>query len=153
MPCGPATAIATMTGTWTGHLRLPRLTISVTRTGTWTLSGLQTPTVTLAGTSHVDLTSQFASASDQNHKDLTLVVDATYQAVTADRASRIPSGGDIEYAITGMRSHATQGMTDNQSFTVDATLTFHGDGTATLVVDGTRQYEIDLVTGEATTEH
>ena len=152
VPCGPATSMANVTGTWTGQLQLPRLTISLTRTGTWTLSGLQTATVMVDGTSHTDLTSRFASASDQNHKQLVLASDAIYQAVTVDRASHLPVGGDIQYAITGERTHTTPGLDTTQPFSADATLTFRADHTATLVIDGDQQFAIDLETGDARPE-
>lgn len=151
-PCGPATSMAKVTGTWTGQLQLPRLTISLTRTGTWTLSGLQTATVTVDGTSHTDLTSLFASASDQNHKQLVLASDAIYQAISVDRVSHLPVGGDIQYAVTGERTHTTPGLDATQPFSADATLTFGADHTATLVIDGDQQFAVDLETGEARPE-
>ena len=151
--CGPATSVAQVTGTWTGALTLPRLAISATRTGTWTLSGLLTATVTIEGTAHAELTSQFASASDQNHKQLALAADATYRAVVVDRVSRLPVGGDIEYAITGRRTHTTPGLDTSQAISMDATLTFHPDHTATLVIDGDKHFDLDLEAGEASPEH
>ena len=150
--CGPTTSTAQVTGTWSGQLTLPRVVISGTRSGTWTLSGLQTATVTIEGTAHAELTSQFASASDQNHKQLALTADATYQAVLVDRASRLPVGGDIEYAITGQRTHTTPGLDKTQAISMDATLTFHPDHTATLVIDGDKHFHLDLETGEASSE-
>jgi hypothetical protein len=152
-PCSPATATATVTGSWSGQLQTPRMTISATRTGTWTVSGFQTSTVTINGTSHVDLTSQFASASDKNHKNLVLAIDATYEAATVERTSNLATGGDIQYVITGQRTHMTPGLDTSQTFTIDATLTFHPDHTATLVIDGKEQFEVNLDTGETTPEN
>jgi hypothetical protein len=152
-PCGPMTATATVTGTWTGHLQVPRLTLTLTRTGTWTMSGLQAATMEVEGRSHADLMSRFASASDQNHKELALASDATYQAITVDRASRWPISGDIHYAITGERTHTTPGLDTSRTFSVDALLTFHPDHTATLVLDGDVRYELDLEAGTASPEH
>jgi hypothetical protein len=77
-------------------------------TGAWTLTGLQTPSVMVNATSHLDLTSQFASASAANHKDLVLAVDAIYDEVTVN-GSRLPTGGDIQLAITGRRTRMTPG--------------------------------------------
>jgi hypothetical protein len=151
-PCSPATAMATVTGSWSGQLQTRRVAISATRTGTWTVSGLQTSTVTINGTSHIDVTSQFASASDSNHKNLALAIDATYQAVMIDRTSDLATGGDIQYAITGKRTHTTPALDGSQTFTVDATLTFHPDHSATLVIDGNQKFDVDLDTGEATPE-
>jgi len=151
-PCSATTATATVDGSWSGQLQTPRVTISATRTGTWTVSGLQTSTVTINGTSHVDLTSQFASASDKNHKNLGLAIDATYEAVTIDRTSDFATGGDIQYAITGQRTHTTPGLDTSQTFTVDATLTFHPDHAATLVIDGNDKFDVDLDTGDTTPE-
>jgi hypothetical protein len=149
IPCGPATAIANVTGTWTAHLTLPRVTVAAMTTGTWTLSGLRTPSVTINGTSHLDLTSQFASASDENHKNLALAVDATYQDVAVATGASMPSAGDIQLAITGQRTHTTPGLNKTSSFTIDATLTFQPDHTAMLVIDGDRDFVIDLETGES----
>ena len=35
---------------------------------------------------------------------------------------------------------------------MDATLTFHPDHTATLVIDGDKHFDLDLETGEASSE-
>lgn len=151
-PCGPNTVNATIDGTWTATLDLPRVKAAITRSGQWTLTGLDTPTVTVNGSAHAVLASTFASASDQNHKQLTLITDANYQAVAVDRASATPIGGDIDYAITGQRVHATPGTNTTATFTADATLTFHPDHRATLVVAGgdhRGSFEVDLDTGDA----
>jgi hypothetical protein len=150
VPCSATTATATVSVSWSGQLQTPRLTITATRTGTWKVTGLQTSTVTINGLSHVDVTSEFASASDKNHKTLALAVDGTYEAVTVDRTSFLATGGDIQYAITGQRTHTTPGQDTSGTFTVDATLTFHADHTASLVIDGNQQFEVNLDTGETT---
>jgi hypothetical protein len=155
VPCGPNTVNATVDGTWTATLELPRIKVAITRSGMWTLTGLDTPIVTINGSAHAVLASTFASASDKNHKQLTLTTDATYQSVTVDRASGTPTGGDIEYAITGQRDHTTPGTSTTATFSVDATLTFQPDHSATLVIAGGEDhssFHVDLDTGDATCE-
>jgi hypothetical protein len=150
--CGPTTTTASVMGMWTGYLALARLSIDLRRTGTWTLSGLQTSTVMVNGSSHANLISHFASASDANHKDLVLVADATYNAIAIDRASHWPIGGEIVYAISGTRTHTTPGLDASQGFVVDATLTLHADHSATVVIDGDVRYDVDLEAGEVRPE-
>ena len=145
--CGPTTSTANISTTWSGMLDLPRLAIDAQRTGTWTLSNLQTPTTTVVGDSHFAISSQFASASDQNHKTLSATIDATYHDVLVNNSTLAFVGGDAAYAVTASSTHTTPGMDDTDSFAVDATLTFNADGTATLVLDGNHRYGVDVRAG------
>lgn len=141
---------AIVTSTWSGALALPRLAIDADGTATWTVHGLLEPVATVDGDAHAQLASTFASASDQNHKALTLTYDATYDALAIDRASSTIVGGSIAFTVHGTRTHVTPGLDASTSFAIDGTITFAADGTGTLVLDGDHAYTIAAHTGVVT---
>lgn len=145
--CNASSASASVSTAWSGTLSLPRLEASASRTGTLVLSGLQDELLTVDGSAHFDLMSEFSSASNQNHKTLALRYDATYDGVIVDTAASTFVDGEIHFAVNGERTHTTPGMADERAFELDATISFAADGTYTLVLDGERTYTVDAATG------
>jgi hypothetical protein len=145
--CSAATDRADVAVAWSGTLVLPDLTASVDRHGAWTLTGLQTDRVTLDGDGRFsfdsDVKSIFRAAESTYH----LAYDASYDAVVVDKTSGNPIAGTIHYAIAAAHTETAEGTTTTSSFDVDAEVTFTGDGKASLVIDGSERYTIDLATG------
>ena len=128
---------------WSGTLALPNFTASLTRDGSWSIKGLQTSQATISGsgsfTFDASVTSVFRSSTSSYH----LSYDATYDAVLIDTATKLAVGCDVMYSIDGQ--HTVGGATSE--FSIDADLAFHADGTATLTLDGSHEYTLDLATG------
>lgn len=135
--CTRLTDSAAIDLAWSGELALPNLDASVSRRGSWTLAGLQSPTASLDGRG--TFTFDAALAASMYH----LSYGADYHAVAIDTATKVAIGGEIDYAIDATR---TTGNVD-ESFSIDAALVFHADGSATLTLDGTHEYTVDLETG------
>lgn len=145
--CNGDSVSASVSTAWSGTLSLPRLEASASRTGTLELDGLQDELLTVNGSAHFDLMSEFSSASNQNHKTLDLSYDASYDAVLVDTTTSTFVDGEIHFVVNGERTHTTPGMADARSFEIDATISFAADGTYTLVLDGDRTYSVDASTG------
>ncbi len=141
--CSSLTNSADVDLMWSGTLALPNFTASVTRNGNWSLIGLQTSQATISGngsfTFDASVTSIFRASTSTYH----LSYDAMYDAVLIDTATKLAVGGDVKYTIDGQ--HTTGGATSQ--FSIDADLAFHADGTATLTLDGSHEYTLDLSTG------
>lgn len=147
-PCGVTTDSATAQVDWSGNLNTDAVTASVTRDGKWTLSGLQTSTVSFSGDSSftfdATLKSIFRPGVTTTYNFDT---SAHYDAIMVDKSSHHVISGSATFDVNA--KHMVTGSTNNvdASFSVSADLTFNSDGTASLVLDGTQHYTIHLDTG------
>ena len=149
--CDKTTDSATVEVQFSGDIKTPNLTASVDRHGTWTITGLQSATATLNGDSSFSLDTSLMSIFHQGVTSaFTLDATASYDAITISTADREVTGGKATFDL---KTHRTVTGTDMGSHDVDKTveihadLTFNGNGTATLVLDGTHTFTINLKTG------
>ena len=78
-----------------------------------------------------------------------LTVDGTYTHVRFDPMPTLPLSGTVAYAISAQRTRATATPTD-RTFTAMANLTFAAGGQATISLDGTHNYTVDMASGAVT---
>ncbi len=140
--CGTTTNNAHADVTWSGDLTLPGFSANVARQGDWTLSGVQTPTVTFDGTGSFTFASQFASAFRNEQASVNLAYSASYDGVTFAPASHHATGGTIHYTVDATRAASSTSGSSNAAFSVDALVTFNPDGSANLTLDGSHSYSI-----------
>lgn len=149
-PCGAATDSAEVKVSWSGSLDLSNLQASIDRSGDWTLTGVQSGTATFAGEGSfsfdIAVQSLFRTANASYHLDY----DATYSAVRIDVATRRPVGGSIHYQISAQHDASGPNGSASGNFDIDAVVTFAADGTATLTLDGSHHYTINLANGIVT---
>ena len=83
------------------------------------------------------------------HSDIgTYRTDASYDAVRISTKDRKVIAGSASFDLTAHHTVTGAGSNNtNASFEVHAAITFQADHTATLVLDGTQHYTIDLTTG------
>jgi hypothetical protein len=148
--CDATTDRADVTAAWSGQLELPRFRIETERDGAWTLSGLQGDTAVFAGTSDfrvaVDVEPLFGPAV----RSYDLAYAAEYEDIEVDVAARRITGGSAHLAVTGELTQSGNGQDEEVAFDVDVVLSFDGDSTATLVIDGDHRFQIDLTSGRVT---
>ncbi len=131
---------------WAGSLAVGDFSAMVDHSSSWTLSGLTTDTATLNGTGRFTYDSQFTGAiASTYHFDF----EATYDAVAIATSTQATIGGSISYDITARHTLTTNGNTSERDLDIAATLSFHADATASLLLDGSHEYTIDLTTGAA----
>jgi hypothetical protein len=141
--CGPEANAAQASVSWSGDLSLPPdFTANVSRQGNWTLSGLQTGTVTFDGTSSFDLGAQFTSVFHGAQASVDLRYSASYDAVAYSISAHHATAGTIRYSITGSREASTANGQRDASFTMDANVAFSTDGSATITLDGSHRYQV-----------
>jgi hypothetical protein len=152
--CDKATDSATIEVEWTGNLQTPNLTASVDREGTWTITGLASGTATISGDSSFAIETSMMSIFHQGvASTFSYDASASYDAITVAVADRQITGGSASFEVKAHRTVTGTAMGTHdvdKAFEVHAELTFNGDHTATLVLDGTRTFTIDLATGKVT---
>jgi hypothetical protein len=146
--CDATTNDATVDVSWSGNFASPNLDASVTRDGSWAVTGLQTDTATFSGdgsfTFDATLRSIFRPGVTATYN---FDASASYTAVKITTADRKVVNGSASFDLTA--HHMVTGTTNNvdATFDVHAVVTFHADHTATLVLDGSRTYTLDLTSG------
>jgi hypothetical protein len=160
--CDSTTDSATVQIQWKGSVQTPNFSASVDREGNFTITGLQSDTATLDGNSSFAFDTAMTSVFHQGvTSSASFDFTAAYAAITVttkdasdrDRGDREITGGSATFEVKGTRKVTGTAMGSNdvdKSFDVNAALTFNGDGTATLVLDGTQTFTIDLRTGKVT---
>jgi Putative Ig domain len=145
--CGKTTDRADIQVAWTGNLALPNLTASVDRHGEWKLAGLQSDKITLDGDGTFTLDADVKSIVRPAEATYHLAYQGSYAAVVFDTVQQAPVSGTIHYAIAAKHTETAGQNTSTATFDVDAEITFQGGGKASLVIDGSQHYTIDLATG------
>jgi hypothetical protein len=147
--CGSTTDSATVSIDWSGELSLPNFIASVDRSGEWTIDGLQGDTAELNGSSDFTYSAELHSVFRDEVRTWDLDYSADYDAVLITTDDHVAVGGAIHYAIDAKRTVSSNHDLDAH-FVLEGDLTFNGDGSANLVLDGTQTYRIDLQTGACT---
>jgi hypothetical protein len=147
--CGTTTDQATVTIAWSGNLTSTAVDASVTRSGSWTITGLQGDTATFAGDSSfmfdATLRSIFRPGVTATYNFDT---SASYDAVKISTQQRQVIAGAAAFDITA--HHTVTGSGSNNvdaSFEVHADIAFKADHTADLTLDGSQHYSLNLTTG------
>lgn len=146
--CDRTTNEATVDVSWSGNLDTQNVDASVTRNGSWTLTGLQTDTATFSGDSSFsfDLTllSIFRPGVTSTYE---LDASASYDAIRISTVQRQIIDGSASFDVSAHHT-VTGGRNDvDASFEIHADITFNADHTATLVLDGSQHYTVNLSTG------
>lgn len=150
--CDETTDSANLVLSWSGNLDLPHYDASIDRTGDWTLSGLQTDTAVFNGHGSFDVATEFTGWFRPITRTFELDYDAQYDGVTFDRLSRRFTGGMIHYDVSAQRT--VTGTNNEREATIDVNVDVEllGDGSAHISVDGVRNYDLDLSTGQVSPE-
>jgi hypothetical protein len=145
--CTKATDDSTIDLTWSGELALPKVTASVQREGTWTLTGLQSGTATISGDGEFTLDAQLQSFFRNASRTYHVGYSAEYKDVHFDLTTRSAMAGDVSYVIDAERSASGLRGESDAKFHMEGALSFHVDGSATLTLDNTFKYGIDAASG------
>ncbi len=147
--CDHTTDQATVEVSWSGNLTSPNLDASVSRDGTWTVTGLQTDTATFSGDSNFSFDATVRSIFRPGvTATYSFDANASYNAVKISTQQRQVIDGSASFDLTAHSTVTGAGSGNaDASFDVHAQITFHADHTASLVLDGSRHYSIDLTTG------
>jgi hypothetical protein len=148
-PCGPATDQATIDVMWSGNLSTAGVDASVTRDGSWSLTGLSTDTATFAGNSTFSFDATVRSIFRPGAMASYMFdASASYNAIRISTQQRQVIDGSASFDLSAHAQVTGAGSNNaDASFEVHAQITFHADHTADLVLDGNQHYSLDLTTG------
>ncbi len=122
------------------------LMIDLERSGAWSITGLNSNLATFDGSGHME----YDSRIERQNGDVAtydLEYDADYSAIVVARDSSWPSSGEINYSLSIDRVSSTGSGDVERHFDLDAKIEFIADGHATLTIDGSRTYDLDMQTG------
>jgi hypothetical protein len=134
--CNEGTDTAEASAQWSGSLVLPLFQASIERDGHWSLRGLQSDTATFDGDG--TLTFDTTISGSTYHFDEA----ESYDAVLIDTATEKAIGGGLHLSVDASATEWNQ----TTRFGVDADVQFSASD-ATVVLDGTHTYTVDLTTG------
>jgi hypothetical protein len=147
--CGSTTDQATVNVAWSGTLSAGGVDASVSRSGSWSLTGLTSATATFSGSStfsfDATLRSVFRPGATATY---TFDASANYDAIHLDTQQRQVIDGSASFDVAAHAAVTGAGSNNaDASFDVHAEITFHADHTADLVLDGSQHYSLNLTSG------
>lgn len=146
--CGPTTDQATVDVSWSGNLNTTNLDASVSRNGSWSLTGLQSDTATFNGNStfsfDATVRSIFRAGAQASYS---FDASASYHAIRISTAQRQIIDGSAAFDISAHAQVTGTNHDSDASFDVHAQITFHADHTADLILDGSQHYSLNLTSG------
>ena len=142
--CGPASNHIHWMATVSGPVMIDALSFSEYKLTTkWTIYEIDLNKPQVTGYDHLLLVADLATDSSK----LQLTVDGpSFDHVRLDPQPTLPFAGGVTYTVTAKRTRATANPSV-RSYTAAAAVTYTGPGAATLVLDGTHTYSIDMTTG------
>jgi hypothetical protein len=146
--CDKTSDKADIAVSWSGDLKLPHITAAVKREGNWQLSGLQTDKVTFEGDGSFDLDTEMQSLFRTATRTYKVSYSANYDSVVLDRTEHAVTGGKVMYSIDAERTASGPRRESEAQFSIDGVLEFKADGTASLTLDKSHSYNVNVTTGE-----
>lgn len=142
--CGPASDHIHWMATINGPVMIDALSFSELKLTTkWTIHEIYLDKPQVEGYDHLLLVADLSTDATK----FQLTVDGpNFDHVRLDPMPTLPFAGGVTYTITAKRTRATA-TPSVRSYTAAATVTYTGPGAATLVLDGTHTYNIDMGTG------
>jgi hypothetical protein len=146
--CSNLTDRAEVDVAWSGMLDTLNFDAAVERTGTWTLDGLQSNSITFEGDSSFSYDASLVSVFRPGARaSFSFDADAQYDAIAIDGATHDAIAGTATFDISAHKVVTGTNHDVDKSFSVHAEVEFHADRTATITLDGDHHYTLNLVTG------
>ena len=147
--CGPATDQASVDVSWSGNLDTANVDASVSRDGSWSVTGLQSDTATFSGDSSFSFDATLQSIFRPGvTATYTFDANASYHNIHISTQQRQIIDGSATFDLSAHHQVTGAGANNvDASFDVHAEITFHADRTADLVLDGSQHYSLNLSTG------
>jgi hypothetical protein len=147
--CAPTTDQATVDVAWSGNLNTASVDASVSRNGSWSITGLQSDTATFSGSSTFSFDATVRSIFRPGAMaTYSFDASAAYNAIRIATQQRQVIDGSASFDLSAHAQVTGAGSNNSDaSFDVHAQITFHADHTADLVLDGSQHYSLNLTTG------
>ena len=147
--CGATTDQATVQVAWSGNLTSASADASVTRNGSWSITGLLSDTATFNGDSTFSFDATLRSVFRPGvTATYSFDASASYDAIKIATKDRQITGGSASFDVAARATVTGAGSNNSdKSFDVHAQITFHADHTADLVLDASQHYSLNLTSG------
>jgi len=147
--CGPTTDQASVDVSWSGNLDTANVDASVSRDGSWRVTGLQSDTATFSGDSSFTFDATLQSIFRPGvTATYTFDASAAYHNIYISTQQRQIIDGSATFDLAAHHQVTGAGANNvDASFDVHAEITFHADRTADLVLDGSQHYSLNLASG------
>ncbi len=150
--CDDTTDSASLIVDWSGNYDGNLWQFTISRTGDWSITGLQSDAAVFNGQGTFDVTSASQSIDGRVSRTFALSYAASYQDITIDTASENLLGGTIIYNVHAERQVDGRNNEREGEFDITAEVSFDDSGVASLVLDGSHSYRINLATGTVSPE-
>ncbi|MBA3396795.1 MAG: hypothetical protein H0T89_29460 [Deltaproteobacteria bacterium] len=129
---------------WDGDMTSAAMSMTgISNAGEWTIRDLSVDKPRVGGEASISFDARVNSPVAATYS---LTYDTTFDRVRFAPGQALPVSGKIDFAITAMRVRANS----TRNFSVTASLLFAAGTTATITLDGNRNYSLDLTTGVTT---
>jgi len=146
--CGETTDRLDVSLTLSGTLITTGLDASLSREGSWTVTGMQSATTTFNGNGSFDFDATIRSVFRPGVvATYSFAYDASYDAVLIDSESHQAIGGSASFDASARHTVTGTNHDRDVRFDISAEIEFHANHTASLVLDGDQRYSLDLETG------
>jgi hypothetical protein len=147
--CGPITDQASVDVAWSGNFSSTYVDASVTRNGSWSITGLLSATATFSGTGSLSFDATVRSIFRPGAMaSYSFDASAGYSAIRIATQDRTVIDGSASFDLTAHAQVTGAGSNNaDATFDIHAQITFHADHTADLVLDGSQHYSLNLTTG------
>lgn len=147
--CDSTTDSASLLVEWGGSYAGDFWQFEISRTGEWSVTGLQSDVAVFSGEGTFDVSSASQSLDGQRSRSFELSYAGSYD-ISWDIAEQRVIEGAITYDVHAERHADGPAAEADAVFDIDAEITFDGTGTARLVLDGSQSYDLNLTTGAVT---
>lgn len=139
--CDSSTRHAELSVEWSGSYSLARYEGMISRSGSWSLDidGVQ---AIFAGSGMFDVETTFTSLDGRRMRSFVLDYDADYSNVTLDLLQEKITAGSVVLEVHATRTRVGYYTEAEAEIDVEITIVFAADGTAELVMDGDRTYQL-----------
>lgn len=144
--CDETTDSASLVVDWSGSYDGDYWQFEISRTGEWSVTGLQSDVAVFTGHGTFDVASTSQSLDGRRQRSFDLSYAASYD-IQWDMVAEQVLEGSISYDVHAERHVDGQAVDRDAVFDISAEVTFDGSGTARLVLDGSHSYDIDIATG------
>jgi hypothetical protein len=146
--CDSTTDAGRLTISWSGELVTPTFSGSISRTGDWEVSGLQSDVAVFDGEGTFDVDAEWVTLFGAR-KSYMLDYDAQYSSIAVRTSDRVVMSGEARWDVHAMRTRERGLRSAEAEYQIEAILTFD-NGTAVLTLDGSRRYQVNVQTGSVT---
>ena len=141
--CDDTTDTATVEAAVAGSLDIPFVFASLDARGSWLLEGLQSQRVRAKGSVDIDASSRLTAPFRPAERSLDLTVNVDYDVVIPLGEPELARGGGSARVEAFHTWTAPRGDSDSH-FLIDVDVSLDGAGGASLVLDGTAHYELNI---------